>query len=217
MPISEEALRTKLARIVKQLTPKQVEFLEARKLVDSDAKACRQIGSSDTSVPRWKKDSNFFTAYVIVTQMLEANRELMISDISKRNLITLQEQALLSYLPKAVQVHLDIIINGKSNEFQLRAVKMLYDYLGVGPSSGVPVGNNNQKLLNVLELTRPQAISEAKKRGLAVDADISDVVAASKADIEPELIALTQELDEPATDEDTESLEDDDTFGDIME
>jgi hypothetical protein len=219
MPMSEESLRTKLDRLTKQLTPKQQEFLEARKIVDSDAKACRQIGSSDTSVPRWKKDSNFFTAYVIVTQMLEANRELLVSDVSRQNLIRLQEQALLSYLPKAVQIHLDVIIHGKSDEFRLRAIKMLYDYVGIGPTSGAPISKNNQALVNILSMLGPQASNEAQKRGLEVDAGIPDVVEASAKEPypEPEIIALSEELDEPVTDEERSALKDDDEdFGDML-
>lgn len=204
MPVSEEALKLKLERFKKTLTPKQQEFLEARPLVKSDAEACRQIGSSDTSVPRWKKNSNFYTAYVIVTQMLEANRELLISDVNKQTIVRLQEAALLAYLPKAVQMHIDIIVNGKSDEHKIRAIKMLYDYVGIGPSSGVPISKNNQALMNIISLIGPQARDEAKKRGLDSDAGISDVIRSAGEDIDPAVMGIINELDEPADTSDYE-------------
>lgn len=207
-PISEVALEDKLERLLRKLTPRQAEFLSARKSTNSDAEACRLCSMSDTAVPRWKKDNNFMQAYVITTEMIDAQREMMVSDVNKRAIIRSQMTALMAFLPQAVQEHLNIIKTAPSIEFRLRAIKQLYDTVGIGPESELPISKNNQALQNIFKLLAPQAYNEATKRGMDVDAGIKDIVdsALKEGVVSPEAVSVAEELDEPVD----ESIYDDD-------
>jgi hypothetical protein len=200
MPVSEQALIDKLARLKRQLTPKQNDFLDAREHLASDAEACRATGISDTTIPRWKKDTTFINAYVISTQMIDAQRALMVSDVNKQAIVKAQQEALLVFLPTAVQTLIKVILDSKSDEFRLRAIKQLFDTVGLSPDNALPVSKQNQALLNVLRLVAPQARKEAEKRGLSVDADIKELVTS----FGPDADVITNDIVEEDIDSDSE-------------
>jgi hypothetical protein len=202
MAVSEQALIDELNRIKTLLTAKQNEFLDAREHVASDAEACRAAGISDTSIPRWKKQSTFMEAYVMATKMVNAQRAIIVSDVNRMAIVRAQQQALLVFLPTAVQTLIKVILDSKSDEFRLRAIKQLFDTVGLSPDNALPVSKQNQALLNVLKLVAPQARNEAAKRGLSVDADIKEVVAAHGPDKLIESIATNDIVEE---DDDSDS------------
>jgi len=175
--VDEIAIQTKLNGLLRRLSAKQVQFLEGRKSTKSDADACRLVGIASTTCSNWKRtNQEFYTAYLIITEFLPSREELIVADQSKQAIVRIQMAALLAYLPMAVQRHIDIITNSKSEEMSIRAMKLLYDTIGIGPQAELPISKSNEALMNVLKMVAPQAAKEADKRGLPVEEDLRDMI-----------------------------------------
>jgi hypothetical protein len=84
-----------------------------------------------------------------------------------------------------MQTLIKIILDSKSDEFRLRAIKQLSDTVGLGPDNAMPVSAQNQSFLNILKLVEPQVRKEARKRGLEVDANIKEVTEAAEREDPP--------------------------------
>jgi len=172
MPVlSETEIQIKLRGLLDKLSPNQAEYLRVRQLCDSDAEAAKKVGIATTTVSRWKKDAEFMTAYTITTQMLGAKKELVVADQNKQAIVKAQMATLMHTLPDIVQKLLDIALNGKSEEMKVRAMKLIFDTVGMGPQAELPLNKQTKSFLQVAELLVPQAQHELAKRGAIDSAD----------------------------------------------
>ena len=177
MPVlSETEIQIKLRGLLDKLSPNQAEYLRVRQLCDSDAEAAKKVGIATTTVSRWKKNADFMTAYTITTQMLGAKRELVVADQNKQAIVKAQMATLMHTLPNIVQKLMDIALNGKSEEMKVRATKLIFDTVGLGPQAELPLNKQTKSFLSVAELLAPQAQHELIKRGAPEDKDLETLV-----------------------------------------
>lgn len=172
--LSETEIQIKLRGLLDKLSASQAEYLRTRQFCDSDAEAAKKVGCVATTVSRWKKNSDFMTAYTITTQMLGAKKELIVADQNKQAIVKAQMAVLMHTLPDIVQKLLDIALNGKSEEMKVRAMKLIFDTVGMGPQAELPINKQTKAFLQVAEMLRPQAEHELVKRG-AIDSPEKDL------------------------------------------
>lgn len=163
--LSETEIQIKLRGLLDKLSPNQAEYLRTRQLCDSDSEAAKKVGIAATTVSRWKKNADFMTAYTITTQMLGAKKDLIVADQNKQAIIKAQMATLMHSLPDVVQKLLDIAENGKSEEMRVRATKLVFDTVGLGPQAELPLNKQTRTFLNVANLLAPQAQNMLAKQG----------------------------------------------------
>jgi len=166
-----------LERLKKNLTPKQVAFLDARVNTHTDKAALEKAGVTRQAVSGWKRQVDFMQAYTLVVQVISKDSEvLVLADMDRQELVEQQLRAIKAVMPRIVKTHIQIALTGAKDSDRLRAIEKLYELVGLDENPANRIPTQNKVLHTMLQLIAPQLIMEATKRGVTVDPALREIV-----------------------------------------
>jgi len=170
-----EELNKEYELICADLTEQQVQFLNSRKTVSTDAEAVEQVGVTRQAVWKWKKDARFAEAYELATTVVPDPRvQLAIPEETRQDIIKGQIDSIAYYLPKVVEENIRLSLYAERESDRLTATKMLYQVLGFSAADAMPTAAQNKVFIAIMNLMGPQIQAEADKRGVNLK-DVIDV------------------------------------------
>lgn len=157
-----------------RLTPKQEAFLTARMDVSSDAEASKRASVALNTVRKWKKESELFnTAYKSSLSITEKTRASL--GVAQKSTLQGHVQELITAMPAVVLEVVRIALYAFKSSDRLAAIKLIFEATGFKADTAMPISRQNQVFVNIMNLTRPQIVAEAQKRGLPIDVDAETV------------------------------------------
>jgi hypothetical protein len=117
-------------------------------------------------------------------------------DLQTLDYMRIQEaiDQLKGWVPEAIEELGKIMTESMNENTRLRAIELLFKLTGVDQEGLTPSGQHNRAILQVLQLTAPMYVMEARQRGLPIPNGLEEAMEGKVLDLDGQLPTEEKEI-----------------------